>query len=70
MHDVRDPQLRIGSDAIDAAGFKFLPNVTAVSQLESRGITTSAVTEPFNVASEKSPFFGSFDIACLTCRLR
>jgi glyoxylase-like metal-dependent hydrolase (beta-lactamase superfamily II) len=45
MHDVRNPQLRIGSDAIDSAGFKFLPNVTAVSQLESRGITTSAVTD-------------------------
>ncbi len=45
MHDVRDPQRRIGSDAIDAAGFKFLPDVTAIRQLESRGIAASSVTD-------------------------
>ncbi len=45
MHDVHDPQRRIGSDAIDAAGFKFLPDVTAIRQLESRGIAASAVTD-------------------------
>ena len=45
MHDVNDPQRRIGSVAIDAAGFKFLPDVTAVRQLESRGIASSAVTD-------------------------
>jgi glyoxylase-like metal-dependent hydrolase (beta-lactamase superfamily II) len=45
MHDIRDPQRRIGSDAIDAAGFKFLPDATAIRQLESRGIAASAVTD-------------------------
>jgi hypothetical protein len=45
MHDVHDRQPRIGSDMIDAAGFKFFPDVTAVRQLESRGIATSAVTD-------------------------
>jgi len=45
MHDVRDPQRRIGSAVIDAAGYKLLPDLTAVRQLESRGITASAVTD-------------------------
>ncbi len=45
MHDVRDPLRRVGSDVIDAAGFKFLANVTAIRQLESRGLSASAVTD-------------------------
>ena len=45
MHDVADPEDRIGVDAIDAAGFKFLPKVTAVQQLLSRGIDASRVTD-------------------------
>jgi len=45
MHDVDAPQHRIGANAIDAAGFKFLPEVTAVRQLMARGIPASAVTD-------------------------
>lgn len=45
MQDVADPQQRIGTAAIEAAGFKFLPDVTAIRQLQSRGIAASAVTD-------------------------
>ncbi len=45
MHDVADPQRRIGAAAIEAAGFKFLPDLTAIRQLQSRGISASAVTD-------------------------
>lgn len=45
MHDVSDPEQRIGRDAIDAAGFQFLPDVTAVRQLQSRAIVAAAVTD-------------------------
>lgn len=45
MHDIDDPESRIGCDAIEAAGFKFLPDITAIRQLESRGIAASAVTD-------------------------
>ncbi|MEL6109548.1 MAG: MBL fold metallo-hydrolase [Planctomycetota bacterium] len=45
MHDVLDPEPRIGADVIDAAGFRFLPDVTAVRQLKSQGIAASMVTD-------------------------
>lgn len=45
MHDVADPEHRIGADAINAAGFRFLPDVTAIRQLNSRGIAVSDVTD-------------------------
>lgn len=45
MQDVANPEFRIGTDAIEAAGFKFLPDVTAIRQLKSRGIAASSVTD-------------------------
>lgn len=45
MHDIADPERRIGASAIDAAGFKFLPDVTAIRQLQARGIAASSVTD-------------------------
>ena len=45
MQDVTNPEYRIGADAIDAAGFKFLPEVTAIRQLKTRGIAASSVTD-------------------------
>ncbi|MCA9038226.1 MAG: MBL fold metallo-hydrolase [Planctomycetaceae bacterium] len=45
MHDVNDPHQRIGAETIDAAGFKFLPEATAIRQLVSLGISASAVTD-------------------------
>lgn len=45
MHDVDDPNSRIGREAIDAAGFKFLAEVTAVRQLASRGIAPTDVSD-------------------------
>ncbi|WP_149498767.1 MBL fold metallo-hydrolase [Roseiconus lacunae] len=45
MHDVANPEQRIGAEAIDAAGLKFSPNVTAIQQLRSRGIDASRVTD-------------------------
>lgn len=45
MQDVAAPEQRIGAAAIEAAGFKFLPDLTAIRQLQSRGITASAVTD-------------------------
>lgn len=45
LRDIAAPEHRIGKAAIDAAGFKFLPAVTAIRQLESRGIAATAVTD-------------------------
>ena len=45
MHDVAAPQSRIGPEVIEAAGFRFLPDVTAIRQLQARGIAASAVTD-------------------------
>lgn len=45
LHDIADPLTRIGRDVIDAAGFKFLPAVTAVRQLEALGIAPTQVTD-------------------------
>lgn len=45
MHDVSDPHNRIGREVIDAAGFRFLPEVTAIRQLSMLGIAQSDVTD-------------------------
>lgn len=45
LHDIADPLTRIGRDVINAAGFKFLPDVTAVRQLASLGIAPADVTD-------------------------
>ena len=44
-HDIADPFTRIGLDAIVAAGFQFLPAVTAASQIEMFGFNLEAVTD-------------------------
>jgi hypothetical protein len=36
MHDIAAPHLRIGLQDIEAAGFKFLPTVTAIRQLQAQ----------------------------------
>lgn len=45
LHDIADPETRIGRENIDAAGFLFLPAVTAVRQLEVLGIAPGDVTD-------------------------
>ena len=45
LHDIADPEGRIGSEAINAAGFQFLPPLTAVRQLERLGISPASVTD-------------------------
>lgn len=45
LHDIANPVERIGQEAIDAAGFQFLPAVTAVRQLEALGIRPTDVTD-------------------------
>lgn len=45
LRDIADPCNRIGADTIDAAGFKLLPEWTAVNQLEALGIPPTAVTD-------------------------
>ncbi len=45
MSDIADPHGRIGTDAIEAAGFRFIPAVTAVAQLRSQGLEADAVTD-------------------------
>lgn len=44
-HDIADPEGRIGKAAIDAAGFQFLPAVTALAQLESRSLNANSITD-------------------------
>lgn len=43
--DIAKPSERIGEQAIEAAGFQFLPEVTAAHQLEQHGISTDQVTD-------------------------
>jgi glyoxylase-like metal-dependent hydrolase (beta-lactamase superfamily II) len=45
LHDIADPDVRIGRDAIDAAGFQFLPDVTAIRQLALMNISPRNVTD-------------------------
>ncbi len=45
LADIADPEARIGREAISAAGFQFLPSVTAVRQLEALGISPGDVTD-------------------------
>ncbi|XPV69813.1 MAG: MBL fold metallo-hydrolase [Halarcobacter sp.] len=45
LKDIEDPVNRIGQEAIDDAGFKFLPEVTAVKQLENLGYKPESVTD-------------------------
>lgn len=45
MHDIHDPLKRIGKVAIDAAGFQFRPETTALHQLEQLGLSANFVTD-------------------------
>lgn len=45
LHDIADPASRIGREAIDAAGFQFIPAVTAANQLSALGISIADVTD-------------------------
>ncbi|CAK9032681.1 Probable metallo-hydrolase Rv2300c, partial [Durusdinium trenchii] len=45
LQDIADPVGRIGQEAIDAAGFLFLPAITAVRQLEQLGIRPMEVSD-------------------------
>lgn len=45
MHDIADPGTRIGFDAIEAAGFRFLPDVTAIRQLALMNFSPKDVTD-------------------------
>ena len=44
-HDITDPSGRIGDDVIAAAGFLFIPEVTAASQIEELGLSIESVTD-------------------------
>lgn len=43
MHDINDPDGRIGRGAIDAMGFQFHANTTAIRQLETREVDPTKV---------------------------
>jgi glyoxylase-like metal-dependent hydrolase (beta-lactamase superfamily II) len=45
MHDIADPEARIGREAIEAAGFQFLPSVTAIRQLAKLDLAPADVTD-------------------------
>ena len=45
LHDIADPDGRIGREAIDAAGFRFISAVTAVRQLAAQNIEPTDVTD-------------------------
>lgn len=44
-HDIANPVERIGQEAIDAAGFRFIESVTALRQIEKMGLTADNVTD-------------------------
>ena len=45
VHDIADPDARIGREVVDAAGFQFLPAVTAIHQLAMLNIRPMDVTD-------------------------
>ncbi|QDT64111.1 MBL fold metallo-hydrolase [Calycomorphotria hydatis] len=45
MQDIASPVERIGRAAIDAAGFQFLPEVTAIKQIEAHDYQANDVTD-------------------------
>jgi len=45
MHDIANPEERIGIEAIQAAGFQFLPQFTAIRQLELLGFSADDVSD-------------------------
>ncbi|QDV62626.1 Metallo-beta-lactamase superfamily protein [Crateriforma conspicua] len=45
MLDIEQPVPRIGRAAIDAAGFQFIPECTALCQIESLGLSQTSVTD-------------------------
>lgn len=44
-HDIADPLARIGREAIDAAGFQFIDDLTAIRQIERLGYQAEDVTD-------------------------
>lgn len=44
-HDIANPVERVGAEAIEAAGFQFLPAMTALHQIEQRGFSADDVTD-------------------------
>ncbi len=45
LHDVNAPEERIGPAAIQTAGFRFIPELTAVRQLQTMGLDAGDVTD-------------------------
>lgn len=45
LRDIEEPVARIGQEAIDAAGFQFIPASTAYRQLEAMGCDPASVTD-------------------------
>ncbi len=44
-HDIANPVERIGRDAIDAAGFRFIESIAALRQIEKLGLSADSVTD-------------------------
>ncbi|QDV48053.1 MBL fold metallo-hydrolase [Gimesia fumaroli] len=44
-HDIANPTERVGQEAIETAGFQFLPAMTALCQIEQRGFSADDVTD-------------------------
>lgn len=45
MHDIREPMKRVGKEAIEAAGFQFRSETTAIQQIQAMGLTADNVTD-------------------------
>lgn len=45
MHDIREPLRRVGKAAIEAAGFQFRAETTAIHQIRNMGLTADSVTD-------------------------
>ncbi len=45
MHDIANPVERIGAEAMNAAGFQFLPTMTALHQIQQLGFSANDVTD-------------------------
>ncbi len=45
LYDIAEPEKRVGQPAIEAAGFQFREDLTAIRQIEKMGYPVSAVTD-------------------------
>lgn len=69
LHDVRDPEQRLGAALIAAAGFQFNEQDTALRQLEARGLAAGDIEHVLLTHADPDHIGGLADFAASTVHL-